>query len=169
MGLETLFAVSAGMQAVSTIGQGFQARSNAKIMANQYGLQERQLEEQKNILARQYRTKRQLLTGTLMTRAANNGVKVSGSVADSLSQSLLETELEESYQKYNISMEQINARYKAKASKIEGRYALINSIIDAGTTALSNYATYDYYWGSGGIGNTTQTTKTAPIPKQRPV
>ena len=105
-----------------------------------------------------------------MTRAGKNGVKVSGSVADSLSQSIFQIGMEESRQKYNLSMEQVNANYKAKIARIEGKNALINGIVGAGTTALSNYATYDYYWGSGNAGTqTTTTTKTAPIPQRRPV
>ena len=78
-----------------------------------------------------------------------NGVKISGSVADSISQSLTQLGIEESYQKYGISAEQNNPAYKSKIAKIQGRQEMINGFVNAGTTALSSYATYDYYWGSG--------------------
>jgi len=149
MGAGALFAVSAGMQAASSIGQAIQARSNAKIQARQYGLQIAQLEQEKKILTEQYEAKRQQLTGSLTAKAAASGVKLSGSVADSLSQSIMELGLEESRQKYNISMNQVNAAYNQKASKIAGKYALISGLTGAATNALSSYATYQYYWGSG--------------------
>lgn len=149
MGAGALFAVAAGMQVVSSVGQGMQARSNAKIQARQYGLQIAQLEQEKKILTEQYEAKRQQLTGSLTAKAAVNGVKLSGSVADSLSQSIMELGLEESRQKYNISMSQVNAAYNQKASKISGRLAFLGGLMGAGTNALSSYATYQNYWGSG--------------------
>ncbi len=160
MGAGALFAVSAGMQAASSIGQAIQARSNAKIQARQYGLQIAQLEQEKKILTEQYEAKRQQLTGSLTAKAAASGVKLSGSVADSLSQSIMELGLEESRQKYNISMNQVNAAYNQKASKIAGKYAFISGLTGAATNALSSYATYQYYWGSGDNKgtNTTGTT-----------
>ena len=149
MSAGALFAVAAGFQVLSALGQGVQAKASAKAQASQYRLQIAQMEQQKKILAEQYKTKRAQLTGTLITRAGKNGVRVSGSVADSLSQSLFELGMEESYQKYNISMNQVNAEYNARVSKANGRYAMIGGLLNAGSSALSSYATYDYYWGSG--------------------
>lgn len=47
MGAGALFAASAGMQIVSSIGQGIEAKANGKIQAKQYGIQIAQLEQQK--------------------------------------------------------------------------------------------------------------------------
>lgn len=149
MGAGALFAASAGMQIVSSIGQGIEAKANGKIQAKQYGIQIAQLEQQKKILAEQYSAKRTQLEGSITAKAAASGVKLSGSVADSLSQSLMDLGLEESRQKYNISMSQNNAEYSKKVAKAQGKAALYGSMMNATTTALSSYATYDYYWGSG--------------------
>ena len=155
MGAGAAFAAMAGLQVMSSIGQGQQAKSTAKFQAQQYQLQVKQLEQEKKILAEQYQTKRQQLVGELTHKAAKSGVKLSGSVADSLSQSLTELGLEESRQKYNISMNQVNANYASKMAKVQGRLAQINSWMGAGTTALSSYMTYNQYWGSGNSGTTT--------------
>jgi DNA anti-recombination protein RmuC len=158
MGAGAAFAAMAGVQIMSSIGQGQQAKSAAKFQSRQYQLQAQQLEQEKKILTEQYQTKRHLLVGELTNKAAKSGVKLSGSVADSLSQSLTELGLEESRQKYNISMNQVNAKYASKVAKVQGRLAQINSWMGAGTTALSSYMTYNQYWGSGdkgGNGNTT--------------
>ena len=149
MGAGAAFAAFAGMQVMSSIGQGVQAKANGKIQSKQYQLQVAQLEQEKKILTEQYQTKRTQLVGQLTAKAAASGVKLSGSVADSLSQSLTELGLEESRQKYNISMNQVNANYNARAAKIQGRLGYLSGFMGAGTSALSSYATYNQYWGSG--------------------
>lgn len=149
MGAGAAFAAFAGLQVMSSIGQGAQAKANGKIQSKQYQLQVAQLEQEKKILADQYKTKRTQLVGQLTAKAAASGVKLSGSVADSLSQSLTELGLEESRQKYNISMNQVNANYNARAAKIQGRLGYLGGFMGAGTSALSSYATYNQYWGSG--------------------
>lgn len=154
MGAGAAFAAFAGMQVMSNVGQGIQAKANGKIQSKQYGIQIAQLEQQKKILAEQYAEKRTQLEGSITAKAAAGGVKLSGSVADSLSQSLMDLGLEESRQKYNISMSQNNAAYNQKMAKIQGRLGLVSGLMGAGTSALSSYATYDHYWGSG--------AKTAP-------
>lgn len=158
MGAGAAFAAMAGMQIMSSIGQGQQAKAAGKFQAKQYQLQVKQLEQEKKILAEQYQTKRQQLVGELTNKAAKSGVKLSGSVADSLSQSLTELGLEESRQKYNISMNQVNANYAAKTAKVQGRLSYLNSLMGAGTSALSSYMTYNQYWGSGNSGGNTTTT-----------
>ena len=149
MGAGALFAAAAGMQVMSGIGQGVQAKANGKIQAKQYGIQIAQLEQQKKILAEQYAEKRTQMVGTITAKAGASGVKMSGSVADSLSQSIMDLGLEESRQKYNISMSQNNAAYNQKIAKVSGRSAFYGSLMGAGTNALASYATYDQYWGSG--------------------
>jgi len=149
MGAGAAFAAAAGMQVMSSVGQGMQAKANAKIQSRQFQLQIAQMEQQKKILAEEYQTKRTQLVGELTAKAAAGGVKVSGSVADSLSQSITELGLEESRQKYNISTNQVNAAYNAKAAKVSGRLAFLGGLMGAGTSALSSYATYNQYWGSG--------------------
>lgn len=150
MGVEagTAFAASSIIQAGSGIASAYSSSQSGKQQARQYAIQQKELEMQKNILSDQYRTKRSQLEGTATARAGKAGVKVSGSVADSISQSLMQLGIEESYQKYNISMEQTKAQYNEKATKIAAKNALFSGLINTGATALSNYASYEYYRGS---------------------
>lgn len=149
MGVETAFLAASALQVGNQIGGAISANAQGKLQAKQYQLQSRQMEVQKDIISEQYADKRRALHGNAVATAAKNGVKISGSVADSISQSLTQLGIEESYQKYGISAEQNNLAYKSKIAKIQGRQEMINGFVNAGTTALSSYATYDYYWGSG--------------------
>lgn len=167
-----MFAASAGAQFGSGIANAYNANVMGKIQARQYNLQAEELEMQKRAIADQYQTKRQQLHGSAVARAASSGVKVSGSVADSISQSLTELGMEENYQKYSITAQQNKLNYQAKVAKLEGRSQMIAGFLNTTSTALSNYATYDYYWGSsdsgGGTKNTTTQTKTPPVPQRKP-
>lgn len=166
-----MFAASAGAQFGAGIANAYNSNVMGKIQARQYNLQAEEMELQKRVIADQYQTKRQQLHGSAVARAANSGVKVSGSVADSISQSLTELGMEENYQKYSITAKQNRLNYQAKIAKLEGRSQMIAGFLNTTSTALSNYATYDYYWGSGGSNGGTKTTtqtKTPPVPQRKP-
>ena len=148
MGAGAAFLAASALSVGSQISNAFQSYKNGKLEARQYKLQSEELELQKEVLTDQYRTKRNQLIGNAVAQAAASGVKVSGSVASSISNSLTEMGMEESYLKFNISMEQNNLAFKAKAAKAQGKQARLAGLIGAGTTALSSYASYDYFWGS---------------------
>ncbi|MBO6305469.1 MAG: hypothetical protein J6M62_10400 [Selenomonadaceae bacterium] len=148
MGAGAAFLAASALSVGSQVSNALQSYRNSKFEARQYKLQSEELELQKEVLTDQYRTKRNQLIGNAVAQAAASGVKVSGSVASSISNSLTEMGMEESYRKFNLSMEQNNLAFEAKAAKAQGKQARIAGLIGAATTALSSYSTYDYYWGS---------------------
>ena len=103
MGAGAAFAGASILQAGSGIMSSINDYEAGRQQANQYKLQSQQLELQKDIITDQYRTKRNQLQGTAIARAGHSGVKVSGSVAQSISTSLTEMGMEESYKKFNIN------------------------------------------------------------------
>jgi len=137
-------AISVGTQIVGAFGE----KKMAKYARQQYDLQYQQLELQKEILTDEYRKQRQKLQGDIYATAGASGVKVSGSVAESLSNSLTELGIEESKQKFGLSWEQNNLVYEKKMDKVNSKQKFMASLINAGTTALQSGATYDHYWGS---------------------
>lgn len=148
MGAGAAFAAAAGIQAISSIAGSYSDYQASKEQARQYNLQSQQLEFQKNILSDQYRTKRNQLQGSAIAKAGASGVKVSGSVANSINTSLTELGMEESYRKFNINMEQNNLNYNAKATKARAKQRFLSSLIGTGANALANYSTYQTYWGT---------------------
>ena len=148
MGVGAAFATMAAVQAVSSIGGAYDQYKASKEQAKQYNLQSQQLELQKDIISDQYRTKRNQLQGTAIAKAGHSGLKVSGSVAQSISTSLTELGMEESYKKFNIDMERNNLDYQAKVTKARGKQQLMSSLLNTGATALGNYATYQTFWGT---------------------
>lgn len=148
MGAGALFAASAGINAVSSIASGWSNYQTAKLQAKQYQMQADQMDLQKEILTEQYRDKRRQFEGEAITKAAASGVKISGSTAQSISQSLTQIGIEESRAKYNISMEQVNLNTQAKLTKAQGKQQFIASIINAGSSALGSAAKYNSTWGT---------------------
>ena len=148
MGAAALFAASAGMNATSQIIGGIQNYQTAKLQAKQYKLQADQIELQKEILADEYRDKRVQLEGAAITKAAASGVKISGSVAESISQSLTQIGIEESRARYNMSMEQNNLRTQAKLTKIQGKQQMYASFLNAAGSALGSASKYNSTWGT---------------------
>lgn len=134
--LQTLQGISsAKMQSVSYKMQGLQ-----------YDLQAEQMDIQKQLLTDRYRTQRQLLTGDAVARAAASGVKINGSVADSISQSLTELGIEEAWQKYNVSLNQAEARYNAAMSRASAKAAKKAGGLNAFASLLGTAARFSDYW-----------------------
>lgn len=148
MGAGALFAASAGISAVSYITSGWSNYQTAKLQAKQYQMQADQMDLQKEILTEQYRDKRRQFEGEAITRAAASGVKISGSTAQSISQSLTQIGIEESRAKYNIAIEQNNLNTQAKLTKAQGKQQMYASFINAGASALGSAAIYNKMWGT---------------------
>lgn len=148
MGAGAVFAGASILSAGSGIASSISEYDAGRFEANQYKLQSQQLELQKSIIADQYRTKRNQLQGTAIARAAHSGVKVSGSVAQSISTSLTEMGMEESYKKFGINMQQNNLHYKQRVSNINAKNALVQGLSKTTTNALGNFATYQQFWGT---------------------
>lgn len=148
MGAGALFAASAGINAVSSIAGGWANYQSAKLQAKQYQMKAEQLDLQKEILTEQYRDKRMQLESEAVTKAAASGLKISGSTALSISQSLTQIGIEESRAKYNLSMEQNDLKTQAKLTKAQGKQEMTASFINAGASALSSAAIYNKMWGT---------------------
>lgn len=147
MGAGAAFIAASALKVGSSLANSYTEYNNSKLEAQQYQLQSQQLELQKDVLTDQYRTKRNQLQGSAIAKAGASGVKVSGSIASSISNSLTELGMEESYKKFNISMEQNNLNYKSKLTKQQAKQKMIAGFLNAGSSALSSYSTYDKYWG----------------------
>lgn len=147
MGAGALFAAGTALSVGTQIMGAYASKKASKNERQQYALQSDELELQKGILTDQYRQQRQKLQGDAVAAAGANGVKVSGSVAESISNSLTQLGLEESYRKFNLSMEQNNLAYESKMSKVNSRNQFYASLLNAGASGLKGYATYDKYWG----------------------
>lgn len=144
----------AGMAATAVGGvlAANDARQQGKIQSKQYKIQEQQLALQREILSDQYKVKREQLEGSVVARAGKAGVKVSGSVANSLSNSLTELGMEESYKKYDIDMQRINARYNAKMAKVNGNKQAFATLLNTVSSLGGQAASYNYNWGASGNG-----------------
>ena len=104
MGAGALFAAGTALAVGNQLMGAYADKKAAKIEQQQYALQSEQYQIQKDILTEQFRQERQKLQGDAVAMAAANGVKVSGSVAESISNSLTQLGLEESRQKFDIDI-----------------------------------------------------------------
>jgi hypothetical protein len=161
--------VSAGSSIAGGIAEKNAAERNAQIyeaQAANIAAQEQNVQAKKNIVAGQYRNKQAALKGTAVTTAAHAGVKVSGSVAQSISQSITQLQIEQSYKQYNLDVERYNLQVQrqqaldeAAFQRKKGRQALLSGFMNAGTTALSSAGSYySKYWNNGTNGNSFGTT-----------
>lgn len=109
--------------AVSSFGSALSAAGLAQgasvSMANG-GLQLEQVE-------RNYRDARTQLKGDVYTAAAANGVRVTGSVAESLTQSLTQLGLEEANRKYDIKTRMIEAERDRRFAKAKQAGSLLSA------------------------------------------
>lgn len=162
--------VSAGSSIAGGIAEKNAAGRNAQIyeaQAANIAAQEQNVQAKKNIVAGQYRNKQAALKGNAVTTAAHAGVKVSGSVAQSISQSITQLQIEQSYEQYNLDVERYNlqvqrqqALEEAAFQRKKGRQALLSGFMNAGTTALNSAGSYySKYWNNNGTsGNSFGTT-----------
>lgn len=139
-------ALTIGGGALSAIGkmtegvQGFKVgQANAAI----YEAQAKNIAAAQAITAEQYRTKANVLRGEATTMAARNGVKISGSTANSISQSIMQIQMDNAYNQYNLEVKKQEAFSNASLERYKGRGALFSGFVGAGVSALS--AGKDYY------------------------
>lgn len=93
----------------SSIIGGFNEKAAAENNAAAFYAQAQNILTQKGITARQYGTAGNILQGQAITTAARQGVKVSGTVAQSISSSLTELNLQKGYELYNLEVERVKA------------------------------------------------------------
>lgn len=149
-----LSLAGAAMSAYGSIQQGQAEKAQAEANAAIYEAQVKNIKEAQKITAGQYRTKEQMLRGQATVNAARNGVKISGTTASSISQSIMELEMDNSYEQYNLQLKKYNAYSNAELERYKGKQAMSNAYLNAGKTALN--ASVDYYskyWKGGNTAN----------------
>lgn len=140
---------SAAMSAIGSISQGMQENQQAKANAAIYEAQAKNIATQQQITNEQYGTKANVLRGQAIATAARNGVKISGSTANSISQSIMQLQMDNSYEQFNLNLQKQNAYSNAALQRYQGKQAMWNGIMKAGQTALTTgYNYYDKYWNA---------------------
>lgn len=142
------FIASTAMQAGSSILSAYENRQAAKSEIKQLELQKQQIQLERANMAAQYVDNRTQLIGSVNQMSGRAGVRVRGSVANSLNQSLTQMNIEEAQNDYNKRMELQTVNAQQKNAQRTKKYAYLNGFLNAGSTALSGYSTYDRYWGS---------------------
>lgn len=142
------FIASTAMQAGSSILSAYENRQTAKSEIKQLELQKQQIQLERANMADQYVDNRTQLIGSVNQMSGRAGVRVRGSVANSLNQSLTQMNIEEAQNDYNKRMELQTVNAQQKNAQRTKKYAYLNGFLNAGSTALSGYSTYDRYWGS---------------------
>ena len=142
------FIASTAMQAGSSILSAYENRQAAKSEIKQLELQKQQIQLERANMADQYVDNRTQLIGSVNQMSGRAGVRVRGSVANSLNQSLTQMNIEEAQNDYNKRMELQTVNAQQKNAQRTKKYAYLNGFLNAGSTALSGYSTYNRYWGS---------------------
>ena len=142
------FIASTAMQAGSSILSAYENRQAAKSEIKQLELQKQQIQLERANMADQYVDNRTQLIGSVNQMSGRAGVRVRGSVANSLNQSLTQMNIQEAQNDYNKRMELQTVNAQQKNAQRTKKYAYLNGFLNAGSTALSGYSTYDRYWGS---------------------
>ncbi len=138
---------SAAMSAVGSIAQGFAGNKQAQQNAAIYEAQAKNIVEAQKITAEQYRTKQNVLRGQATATAARAGLKISGTTASSISQSIMQLQMDNSYEQYNLEVQKQKALSNAALQRYQGRNALMSGFMNAGSTALKAGIDYrDKYW-----------------------
>lgn len=151
----TLGLVGGLASAFGSYQQGKAEQEQAEINAQIYEKQAQNIKEAQKITDRQFRTQANVLRGQAVTTAARNGVRVSGTTANSISQSIMQLQMDNSYQQFNLEVEKHNAYSNAILQRYQGNMARANGLAQAGSTALTAGTNYfRNYWKSSDTNNT---------------
>lgn len=153
-----LSLIGAGVSAFGSYQEGKLQKEQAEANAQIYEAQAKNIREAQKITAEQYRTKANVLRGQATATAARNGLKISGTTANSISQSIMQLQMDNSYQQYNLAVKRQQAFSNAALQRYQGAAAYSSGLLKAGTTALNagiNY--YDKYWKNTGNNNSAWT------------
>lgn len=142
------FIASSVMQAGSSLLAASEQRSAAKSEIKQLERQRQQIQLERANMRDQYVNQRAQLIGSVNQTAGHAGLRVSGSVAETLNESLTQLNIEEAQNDYNKRMELETNAAQTKNAKRTKKYAYVNGFLKAGSTALGSFGTYDHYWGS---------------------
>lgn len=144
--------ISSAVTAYGSYQQGKAEQAQAEANAKIYEAQAKNIKEAQKITAEQYRSKANVLRGQATTTAARNGLRISGTTANSISQSIMQLQMDNSYEQYNLQVQRQNAFDNAALQRYQGQIAYTNGLMRAGSTALKAGASYyDKYWKNSNI------------------
>lgn len=154
--------LSTAVSAYGSYQQGKAEQAQAEANAQIYEAQAKNIQEQQKIVAGQYRTKANVLRGQAVTSAARGGLKISGTTANSISQSIMQLQMDNSYEQFNLQAKRQEAYSNAALQRYQGQMAYSNGLFKAGSTALSGASDfYNKYWK--GTGSTTSSAGNSPM------
>lgn len=149
-----LFSFASGMMNAST--EKYTAEQNAAA----FRAQAQNISTQQKITAGQYGTQGNILQGAAITRAAKGGVKVSGTVANSISRSLTALNLDKGYQIYNLEVEKTKAINNAYYQDYVADTAMTRGFLSSAASALGSVGSSNFFSGGKQTPETTKTNKT---------
>jgi hypothetical protein len=145
--------IAGGVLSVASSIYAGQAQSAAyKEEAQKYAREQRVLEIQQAITDANYEDQKRQVAGGYSAAAAHSGVKMSGSVAESLSQSLEALSIEQEYARFDNQQAIIAARENQAAAKRNAKTAKIAGYINGAASLLSTAGTHGAYYGGGSTG-----------------
>lgn len=152
-------------EAKAVKAQGAADQAQAEANAAIYEAQAKNIQEAQKITDSQFRTNANLLKGTAITNAAKSGLKISGSTANSISQSILALQMDHAYERHNLEIKRVNALNDASEQRMQGQLAYLQAKSDASSIKLNSMASalssasdwYDKYWKSSGSSNNVST------------
>lgn len=142
-----LSLIGTAASAFGSYQQGKAEKATAEANAQIYEAQARNIQEQQKIVAGQYRTKANVLRGQAVTSAARSGLKISGTTANSISQSIMQLQMDNSYEQFNLQAKRQEAYSNAALQRYQGQMAYSNGLFKAGSTVLNGASDfYNKYW-----------------------
>lgn len=150
-------AAGAAFSFISGMMNAAAEKETAKSNSAAYRAQAQNITTQQGITARQYATQGNILQGQAVTSAARQGVKVSGTVANSISRSLTALNLDKGYQIYNLEVEKTKATNNAYYQDWVADTAMIRGFFNSAASALGSVGSSNFF--SGGKQTPQQTTK----------
>lgn len=142
-----LSLIGTAASAFGSYQQGKAEQAQAEANEQIYEAQAKNIQEQQKIVAGQYRTKANVLRGQAVTSAARGGLKISGTTANSISQSIMQLQMDNSYEQYNLQAKKQEAYSNAALQRYQGKMAYSNGLFKAGSTVLNGASDfYNKYW-----------------------
>lgn len=139
--------LSTAVSAYGSYQQGKAEQAQAEANAQIYEAQAKNIKEAQKITAEQYRSKANVLRGQAVTSAARGGLKISGTTANSISQSIMQLQMDNSYEQFNLQTKRQEAYNNAALQRYQGKVAYSNGLFKAGATVLNGASDfYNKYW-----------------------
>lgn len=144
-------ALAAASQITGAVSKMQTADYNAKVLESEA----KNIDSQKEIVKSQYRNKAAALSGEGAAAAGRSGVMLSGSTANSISQSLTQLGIDRSYELYNLDVEKTRTLNEAAYQKNLKKQVGMSLLFGLPTTALDTGSTYYSRFGGTNKGTVT--------------